>query len=175
MSDILADIKRCLGAESVDLPSGLDIVSMASISQLAAGMPEDMSHFANQGEGSLLVAQRGHAVEKSTPSDFLPRSLPSSSVEASSRPVSVPSPAAVIAYPGYDGRAPRVDLIESHILVNDDSGYGSSDGTPDSSPVPPTLLPDPHDEHVSKPFRRRISKPFTVADRSGMTTLDYRR
>lgn len=51
MVDILADIKRCFGAHSVDLPSGLDIISKAALQQptlLSESNPKKRrhSHFA---------------------------------------------------------------------------------------------------------------------------------
>lgn len=177
MSDILADIKRCLSAESVDLPSGLDIISMASLqhpglfaplyprdgsySRFPAGRPEDMPDFKSPGDPSLLVARAGNAVGSMTSTEFLQLPMPtSSSVDVPSRPVSVLEPDAVFFDQILNGRSV-------------DSGYSSLGETPNPSPAPLVSLPRLHDDIASKPLRKRTSEVSMVVDRRGMDTLSH--
>lgn len=179
MSDILADIQRCLGAESVDLPSGLDIISMASLqhpglfaplnprdrsfSQLPAERPEDVADLKGPGKSLLSVAKAGYPFGNMTSTEFLQWPLPtSSSVDAPSRPVSVLEPDTVF-----------IDQILNSGSV--DSGYSSLGDTPTSSPAPLISRPGPHDDIASKAQRKRTSKAFMVADRHGMTTPSHHR
>lgn len=164
MTDILADIKRCLGARSVDLPSGLDIMSKASLQQPGLfarpkprpkprrGLyehsltenPEDTFHLQSTGQDYFMLNDEGRAVGSTGSAGLWHRPLSiSSSTDTPRRTVSVRPTDVMILYPEHVRRPQPTDSINPNILVNvewppvmHDSGYSSLDETPNTSPPP---------------------------------------
>lgn len=119
MGDILADIQRCLGAQSVNLPSRLDIISLRPPSWFEGKDPKetphsqpvkDIFHASSTGEELFLLDEELDAT--SDPLAFADALDP--------KQMRLPKPvnAASSNTPEWPGK-PR------------DSGYGSLNGTPD--------------------------------------------
>lgn len=138
MTEILADIQRCFGAESVDLPTGVDIFSFATQHQTSLFFGpnpgnrshdqsetesfENMSQFWDAAEEDLMFVKGSNGVGGSwSVCDYkpLPTSLP---VGIPPRPVSVPPPCVII----HESKQMReyTDLFKRNNTTLD-SGYAS--------------------------------------------------
>lgn len=201
MGNILADIKRCFHAESVSLPSGLDIISMASLQHpglfaspkardgpyghITARRPKDItfSHYSDIGDRFSPVAEVVNTGQSMGSTNFEQWSLRAFAVDAPTQPISVPQPAAVMRYLDDITQSldphPVVPNPTNHLEwppAPHDSGYSSLNVTPNPSltrtPDPsPGPRPGPYDGRASESLHRRILN--MVFDRRGMTTPCY--
>lgn len=199
MTDILADIQRCLGARSVDLPSGLDIMSKASLQQpglfvrpkprrglydhFATENPEDTFHLKSTGQDYFMLKEEGPAVGSigSAGSGHWPLSI-SSSTDTPRRAVSVRPTDVMILYPEHVRRSQTTDSISPNILVNaqwppvmHDSGYSSLDGTPNTSPPPQAPPRALEDGYTCKKTNTRVMIALEADDSGGTIPPDSNR
>lgn len=178
MTDILADIRRCLGADSVDLPTGLDIFSdrVKQLTLLSKEKPrdrprrqsagrklEDLSQFLYTGPEPFLMSQRVHAGGSMASAD--PGQWPRPSLSS----VDVPPWAADIAQPPTIITFPQQPMRRAH----PDSGYSSLHVTPNTSPPPQVAPQGLQKEDASNDLDSRLTAIFESADRRGMFDSQY--
>lgn len=199
MTDILADIKHCLGARSVDLPSGLDIMSKASLQQpdlfarpkprrglyehSLTENPEDTFHLQSTGQNYFMLNDEGRAVGSigSAGSWHRPFSI-SSSTDTPRRAVSFRPTDVMILYPEHVRRPQPTDSINPNILVNGewppvmhDSGYSSLDETPNTSPPPQAPPRALEDGYTCKNMNTRVMIALEADDSGGTIPPDSNR
>lgn len=183
MTDILADIQRSFGADAIDLPTGLDILSMDRLQQSGLfcrprSRHEPQSEFPTRrlDDPSHLSNTRDTSAGSMTSAALVQRPLPTlPSVDVLRLAVETHQTATNMVHPGPIERPRHADSVNSNHPVNvprpyvtPDSGYSSLYATPSPSPPPQIVSARLQYGSMSKNGDKRLLKAFEAAGRCGM-------
>lgn len=192
MNDILADIQRCLGAQSVDLPSGLDIIPMVMLqqpgmfarqqSQSSERKPEGFPRNSNTGGANGVFDKVIHADTGLTSRDSV--QWPSRfwrSADIPRRPASAPRTNVNTFNPEYMRRPLPTDSGRRNILANarrptvsPGSVYSSMDKISEVLVHPENMRPLLPTDSIYPIVPVEVKKPSSRAD-SGYSSMSVSR